>query len=557
MEETGLSPTQLQRLLEVGRGLVSELRPDAVLRQVLETARDLTGARYAAIGVLDPAGGALERFVFIGIEDELRQRIGDLPRGHGILGELIRDPRPLRLTQLSHHPRSYGFPAEHPPMESFLGVPVVIRGRIFGNLYLTEKRGGEEFDERDEQLVVVLAEWAAVAIDNARSHEVEARRTVELERVMRGMRATVSLNRELTGETDLERILELVAKRGRALVEASSCVVLLLGASGSSLQVAAWAGEPAPDERIDVPATPATAVRAALGSRENTPLDATAIGQLGLEGRSALMAPLRMRGRPLGALVAIDRLRNGPGFDDDDDLALSAFAVSAATAIGATQQADAEKRRLSIASSERERARWAREIHDETLQELSALRVMQESALHLDDPETMRRALKHASEQTEHLISGLQGLITELRPAALDQLGVAAAIEALVNRVGDRAELTIEVDVDLPADDGGSEHRLDAELEATIYRIVQESLSNVAKHAGAGRARVMVEARDGRVGITVEDDGHGLQPGDPSPGFGLIGLRERAELVGGSINVTPGVKGGVRVTADLPLLARR
>ena len=149
--------------------MVSKHDPEAVLEQVLEAARELTGARYAAIGVLDDDKRELARFLTVGIDDELRQRIGPLPRGHGILGELIRDPQPLRLARISEHPRSYGFPAEHPPMETFLGVPVMIRGEVFGNLYLTEKRGGSEFDERDEQLLVVLAEWAAIAIDNARA----------------------------------------------------------------------------------------------------------------------------------------------------------------------------------------------------------------------------------------------------------------------------------------------------------------------------------------------------------------------------------------------------
>lgn len=558
--ETDLSAAQLHSLLEIGRALISEWRPEAVLHQVLETAREVTGARYAAIGVLDAAGGALQRFVTAGIDDELRERIGDLPRGHGILGELIRDPHPLRLARISDHPRSYGFPAEHPPMDTFLGVPVVIRGKVFGNLYLTEKRSGEKFDDRDEQLVILLADWAAIAIDNARSHEREQSRAVELERALRGMRATVSLNRELTGETDLERIFELVTKRGRALAGARGCVLLLEDGS-ERLRLAASAGECGSGESIES-ANPAP-VRRALRSGEAARLDAATVSGLGFAGGTGAIAPLRVRGRSLGALVAIGRVGDESALDDDELLSLSTFAVSAAAAIDATRQVEEEKRRLSIAASERERSRWAREIHDETLQELGALRVIQESALRVDDPETMRRALKHASEQAERLIDGLQGLITELRPAALDQLGVAAAIESLVDRIESRSRLSIEADIDLPVGERGAEHRLDPELESTIYRIVQESLTNVVKHAGAEHARVVVEARDARIRITVSDDGRGFrsgarssEPGPASLGFGLIGLRERAELFGGSVEVANGGGRGTRLTADLPLVER-
>ena len=555
--QTGLTAAQLQSLLQVGRSLVSEWRSDAVLQQVLRTARELTGARYAAIGVLDAAGGELEQFITSGVEADIRERIGDLPRGHGILGELIRDPRPLRLARISEHPRSYGFPAEHPPMETFLGVPVIIRGRVYGNLYLTEKDDGGEFDDRDERLTILLADWAAIAIDHARSHELEAKRTEELERALRGMRATVSLNRELTGETDLERVYELVTKRGRALVNARGCL-LLLGGSGDPLRVAAAAGNASAEPRAL--ADPAR-IRTALRGGDTALLGAETLAELGIEGRAGALAPLRIRGTALGALVAIDRIGADESFSADDLLALSTFAVSAATAIGATRQVEEDKRRLQIAASERERSRWAREIHDETLQELGALRVIQESALQVDDPETMRRALAHASEQAEHLIDGLQGLITELRPAALDQLGVEAAIEALVDRIGRRGGVEIEADIDLPAGNGGGAHRLASELEATIYRIVQEALTNVVKHAEAEHASVVVEARSDRVAITVSDDGRGLgedSEGEeaPSLGFGLIGLRERAELLGGSLEVADGTGTGTRVTADLPLLER-
>src|SRR4051794_1794636 len=169
MDSTVLGEEHLRRLLDAGRGLVSETDPDKVLRQLLDAARDLTGALYAAIGVLDETKQELERFVTAGIDDETQRRIGDLPRGHGVLGVLIREPKALRLDEVSEHAQSFGFPDNHPPMHSFLGVPVVIRTEVWGNLYLTEKAGGGSFTESDEAAAGVLAQWASIAIDRARA----------------------------------------------------------------------------------------------------------------------------------------------------------------------------------------------------------------------------------------------------------------------------------------------------------------------------------------------------------------------------------------------------
>ena len=166
----GLGEQRLERLLELGRSLVGDLDLELVLKRVLEAGRELTGARYAALGILDSRREQLEQFLTVGIDEPTRRELGDLPRGHGVLGVLIHDPRPLRLRSVGDHPQSYGFPLGHPPMGSFLGVPVRIGGEVFGNLYLTDKQGAEEFDEADEQTLVALADWAAIAIANARRH---------------------------------------------------------------------------------------------------------------------------------------------------------------------------------------------------------------------------------------------------------------------------------------------------------------------------------------------------------------------------------------------------
>ena len=548
-----LGSEYLLRLLEVGRGLVSKHDPEAVLEQVIEAARELTGARYAALGVLDDDKRELARFLTVGIDDEVRQRIGPLPRGRGILGELIRAPKPLRLARISDHPRSYGFPAEHPRMESFLGVPVMIRGEVFGNLYLTEKRDGSEFDDRDEQLLIVLAEWAAIAIDNARSLEVSRRRGDELERALRGLEATVSLNREVGGETDLRRVQELVVKRGRALADAHSAVLMMF--DGSSLEIADVAGEldsALIGKRLPGDDSPALDVLRANRTQAIEGSAMAGFATLGIEAPGALLVPLRSRGTDLGVLALFARIGADGEFSRDDRLALESFATSAGTAIGATRLIEDEKLRLSIASSESERRRWARELHDETLQELGALNVMQSSALQVDDVEAQRRALAQAQAQVERIISGLQGLITELRPAALDQLGTGAAVEALVDRIGSRTGLEIEADIDLAYESGRRPSRPTPELEATLYRTVQEALNNVVKHANAEHVRIKIDERGESVRVTIEDDGEGFDRAAMHEGFGLLGMQERVALIGGSLEVTSTPGQGSRVSATMP-----
>ena len=226
--------------MEVGRSLVTEFELEAVLERVLEAAIELTGARYAALGVLDESKTELARFLTLGIDAETREQIGDLPHGRGVLGVLISDPRPLRLHRVSDHPRSYGFPVGHPAMESFLGAPIAVRGEPFGNLYLTDKEAGD-FDDEDEEAIVVLADWAAVAIDNARSYSDVEERRAELEHAVVTLEVSNEIGRALAGETDIERILELIVKRARALTHARSTLVML--ERDGDLVVAAIAGE--------------------------------------------------------------------------------------------------------------------------------------------------------------------------------------------------------------------------------------------------------------------------------------------------------------------------
>ncbi len=548
-----LSRTQLERVITVGRSLVAAQDPEEVLRLVLTAARDLTGAKYAAIGVLDARGRELERFLYIGIDEETRQAIGPLPRGHGILGELISNPEPLRLKCIGDHPRSYGFPASHPPMESFLGVPLRIRERVYGNVYLTEKAEADEFSNEDEHMLVVLAEWASIAIENARALESARARKQEIERIAAGLEATASLGRELGGEARIERVLELVVKRARALLDARSCLCLTV--EGDVLRVAGAAGELAPDvvgREVDASSP--------IGEAMYAPLEVAALGSrwlslLGVTASTGVLMPLRARGKEVGVLAVFDP----SGFISDEAIdprvALEAFSATAAAAIAGTRRLEDERLRMSLQSAELERQRWARELHDEALQELGALQVVQESALAADDIGQIKRILVSGKDQVERSISSLRNLIADLRPASLDQLGIGAAVEALIGRIDERAELTITLELNLGYESGRERTRLDPDLESAIYRVLQEALTNVVKHAGAASVRVRIEEAGEAVVLTVEDDGKGIGAESTSGGgFGLVGMRERVELLHGDLAVDPLPGAGTRVRARFPAL---
>ena len=557
MEPEQLEVRKLEQLLEVGRALVAEREPDQVLHRVLQAARELTGAQYAAMGILSDDKTGLARFLTVGIDEEMRRRIGPLPRGHGILGEVIRHPEPLRLAHLGDHPRSYGFPAEHPAMDTFLGVPVKIRDEVFGNLYLTEKAGGGEFSDEDERLLVVLADWAAVAVDNARAHETSRRNQDGLERARRGLEATASLNREVIGRADLDRVAELIVKRGRALTDARTAVLLLV--EGETMSIVATAGE-IPSEVVGREAPPHGSISFDVLRAGRGQLISPEIGAQFLEvnpsGAGGVIVPLRSRGADVGVLIVFDRLEEERSFGRDDIVTLESFGTSAAAAVASARALEDERLSLSIASSERERQRWARELHDETLQELGALNVMQESALLKSDEDSLRAALASSNERLAQIIAGLQGLITELRPASLDQLGVAAAVETLIERLGSRSNLTIDLDIDLDWEAGRTPTRQAPELEAAIYRFIQEALTNVVKHAGATRARVRVQEADGWVEATVEDDGEGFDESAAHDGFGLLGMRERVDLRNGTLTIDTEPGRGSRIVARFPVERR-
>jgi signal transduction histidine kinase len=553
---TELETQTMRRLMDAGQALVAHLDLERVLEDLLGIAIEVTGAQYAAIGVLDSDRIHLARFLTRGVDPETHAAIGDLPRGRGVLGVLITEPRPLRLADVGTHPRSYGFPSGHPVMRSFLGVPITIRGEAWGNLYLTEKAEGAEFSTADEEAAIALASWSAIAIENARLYEDAHARRQDLERAVLRLEATTAIARAVGTETDLNRVLDLIGKRARALVEARSLLLLL--AEGDGLIVAAAAGQVdarAVGTRIPT-ATSTLGGILAQGRTERIGDLATRFGledeSLGVIGaETALLVPLIYRGTSIGVLAAFDRMEGQPGFRDDDETLLEGFAATAATAVATAQGVERERLRHSLRAAEAERRRWARELHDETLQSLAGLRLLLSSGLRSDDPQASVDASREAVDQLSQEIENLRRLITELRPAALDDLGLGPAIESLVERAATTQGLETALTLELGDD------RLPLELETAVYRVVQEALGNAVRHAGATRVAIRVERTFTSVEMEVTDDGGGFDPAQVTSGFGIVGMHERAALADGRLDVDSSPDGtSVRGSFPLPAATR-
>ena len=351
--------------MNLAKTVLGQLDADVVLDRVLQAARELTGARYAAFGVLgefrsdtetvaDKTESELARFITAGVDEETRTGLGALPRGRGVLGELIANPEPLRLADLGRHPRSCGFPDGHPDMHTFLGVPVFVQGRPFGNIYLTEKTDGAQFTDADQQAITMLAQLAGMAIGNAQRNTSTRERREELERTVAALEATTQVTRAIGDETDVGVVLELVAKRGRALVAAR--VLLIELCQGDELLIAAGAGEvPAGlvGKRTPLAGTFAEqAVRTRGGVRvedevSRARFSEVGVGRLSVQAQAGLVVPLLFRDRGYGALLAIDRLEDGPAFSVEDQRLLEAFATSAATAVAVAHTVAADIERLA------------------------------------------------------------------------------------------------------------------------------------------------------------------------------------------------------------------
>ena len=539
-------PGRLRSLVEAGISISSELSLDAVLQRIVDTALALTEARYCALGVIDPSGQALERFLTAGIDEETRAAIGDLPRGRGILGVLIRDARTLRLHDLADDPRSVGFPRNHPPMRTFLGVPILLRGVAYGNLYLTEKAGGGDFTAEDEDLTQLLAAQAAVAIENARLYESSTRWLRQLESLN-------EIGNALAGELELEPLLSLVAQRLQELVAARLVLIALPEEDG--LRVVAAEGEGSygvAGMRLAFGDSKAGRVlERGRSERVDSVLDDPEIDQQAarrLGVHSALFVPLIARGQAIGVVIAHDKLGPRPTFNDDDLRLAETLGARAAVAVELSERASRDAVRRVVEAQELERARLARELHDETGQALTSillgLKPLEQSATNDD----ARRAIAALRELVVSTLQDVRRLAVELRPAALDDFGLVPAIERLADTF--RQQTGAQVDLEVPVGD----ERLPSSVETTLYRIVQEALTNILKHAGARSVSIIIVRKPGSVSVLVEDDGTGFDPESAlNGGLGLVGMRERIGLVGGRFNVESRPGSGTTLVAEVPI----
>ena len=539
--------TRWRRLIDAGIAVTSELSLDGVLQRILETAAELTSARYAALGVIDRSGTALERFLTTGIDPETRERIGDLPRGRGILGVLISDTEPLRLHDLTADPRAVGFPPHHPLMQGFLGVPILLRGVAYGNLYLTEKEGGEDFSAEDEEIVTLLAAQAAVAIENARLYESATRWLAQLE-------SLTEVGNALAAESELGPLLELIATRLRELIDAE-LVLIALPAAGGDLRIEAAAGQQA-EEILGtfLSRTGSKSGRVMERRRsdrvdstfEDTEVDQELARRMGM--RSGLYVPLVVGERAIGLVAAHNKRGPDPRFNDEELRVAETFAARAAVAVDLADRVARDSLRRVVEGQELERGRLARELHDETGQALTSILL---GLKRVEEAKSREDAGAAAAELRGEIVKTLQAvrrLAVELRPKALDDFGLVPALERLAEAFGGDSGIAIDLEANIGDD------RLPPEVETALYRIAQEALTNVTKHARAQHVSVVVTRRPGSVNVVVEDDGRGFGTEDgEGDGLGLVGMKERVGLLGGRLAIESAEGSGTTIVAEVPL----
>ena len=539
--------SRLRSLLDAGIAITSEHSLDGVLQHVTGAAARLTGARYAALGVIDAHGTELERFFTHGIDPETQAAIGNLPRGRGILGVLIRDGQPVRLRDLTEDPRSVGFPAHHPPMHSFLGVPILLRGVVFGNLYLTEKQQGSEFTLEDEELVKLLAAQAAVAIENARLYEAATSWSRQLETLH-------DVVRSLVEESELDPMLDLICSRLRELINARIAFIALpLGRS--QLQISAADGDGA-QELVGLTLDRGRSkIGHVLERRQSARVDSVlddpesdqdAARKMGI--RTALYVPLVARGRAIGIIAIHDKLAPDLRFSDSDLRLAEIFGARAAVAVDLSERVARETVRRVVEAQELERSRLARELHDETGQALTSILLGLKSIRVADSEVDADRALADVRELIVQALQDVRRLAVELRPTALDDFGLVPAVERLAATFEERTGIHTALEANLP------DARLLPEIETVLYRVIQEALTNVVKHAGAERVSIVIAQRGDGIRVVVEDDGRGFQAGDVRhDALGVVGMRERVALIGGTLDVESKPGAGTTLAAYVPL----
>jgi signal transduction histidine kinase len=556
-------------LVEAALRIAGSLDLDETLHNVVEVAREHTGAAYAALAVLG-ADRRIVRFVTSGMSPAEIEAVGAPPAGRGILGALIDDPSPLRLADLAADPRSVGFPPNHPPMRSFIGVPILAHGEVFGNLYLTEAPSGE-FGVDDEHLLQLLALQAGVAVANAHAHEAARLRAAQAQRAVRARDTIARFAAELLQEHDAGRVLRALAEHAMTLVDASVVAIAEPDEAAGLLRTAVAVGEGAAVLRgRETPiegSVCGTVLRAAAPVR----LDDLSAQQRvldGLGGASAdalVCVPMLVGEEPVAVLTAYRD--SAAAFDDDDTTLLASFATLGGVALHTARAFGRERARAEalatlrrfegiaearqdtlrrvVEAQEQERRRIAQDLHDHTAGALASVLFALGRLVRSNEVEELHEGLRGLRVDVAAAIEELRDLIADLRPKVLDDFGLEPALERLCATVRRRSGLRVHLATD------GDVGAASPDVATAAYRIVQEALHNIVRHSGAGSVTVSASVEEGRLQLVIEDDGRGLA--DARSGYGLDGMRERARMIGGTLDLEVPSGGGTRVRFEAPL----
>jgi len=528
-------------LLEAGLTLASELSLPIVLQRIVDLAVQVTDARYGALGVIGKDGGLVE-FVTTGISARQRREIGTLPHGKGLLGYLISHPKPVRVANISKHARSVGFPAHHPPMTSFLGAPVLAMGKVYGNIYLTEKRSAREFSSDDEVSLIVLATQAGAAIANASVYEETRMRE-------RWLDALHDITSEILAGADADTVLPRIAEDARSLANADTAFIVSATPIPGELTVTVAVGRnSAGIEGQTVPTARSVSGEVMRTGKplllEDAAAERTAYAPVVRASRigPAIIVPLRVRDQVGGTLVVANH-KGGRLFEERTMRLVETFADQASVAIeyGRSQ---GDRRRLGLME---ERERIAKELHDGIIQSLFAVGMKLQSTALISCSAEVSGRVEGAVTELDRVIRDLRNYIFGLRPGILADRQLDQALRVLGEEVQERSRISVGVEVDPEAASAMSPHSHE------IVQLTREALSNVVRHAGASHAWVRLVQNDSSAVLTVEDDGAGFSPRGVSAGNGLRNMRERVIALGGGLKLTSRKGKGTRLRFTVPL----